>query len=475
MATKKILVKGGWKKTGAEIKVLSPYDNSLVGSVYLAGAEELEEAVSSALEVFGKLKEMASHKKAEILEGVAGGIAGRAKELAKTIALEAGKPIKDARREVERAENTFKLAAEEAERMGGEVLPLDITAASEGRTGVIRRFPVGPVLGITPFNFPLNLVAHKIAPAMASGCPIILKPAPKTPLTALLLGEIISEAGCPAGAVNIVPASVEDIQKLIKDDRIKNISFTGSAEVGWALKAQAGRKRVTLELGGNAGAVVCRDADIEYAAKRCAAGAFSYAGQICISVQRIYVQKEIFERFKRFFLEECAKLKLGDPLDEKTDVGPMIDAASLERTEGWVEEAVSQGAKVLTGGRREKSFFEPTVLTGTRPSMKVCGSELFAPVVTLDPFDGFKEAVLELNSGLYGLQAGIFTNDINRAFYAYNTLDVGGVIINDAPTFRTDNMPYGGVKMSGLGREGVRYAIEEMTEIKILVLKTGGA
>ncbi|MBI5559936.1 MAG: aldehyde dehydrogenase family protein, partial [Deltaproteobacteria bacterium] len=330
--------------------------------------------------------------------------------------------------------------------------------------------PVGPVLAITPFNFPLNLVAHKAAPSMACGNPVIVKPASKTPLTALILGEIITEAGWPEGGVSVVPCENALAEKMVVDERIKKLSFTGSASVGWRLKGMAGGKKVTLELGGNAGVIVDEDSDVESAAKRCVAGAFSYAGQICISVQRIYVHKNIFERFKETFLENEGALRLGDPLDEETDVGPMIEEAALKRTEAWVKEAVQEGAMVLAGGMRKGNFFLPTVLTGTRPSMKVCSDEVFAPVTTLEAFDRFEEAVDRVNSSLYGLQAGIFTNDIKKVFYAFEKLDVGGVIAGDIPTYRADNMPYGGVKMSGFGREGVRYAIEEMTERKILVL-----
>ncbi|HXI09805.1 MAG TPA: aldehyde dehydrogenase family protein, partial [Thermodesulfobacteriota bacterium] len=331
--------------------------------------------------------------------------------------------------------------------------------------------PVGVVLGISPFNFPLNLVAHKVAPAMASGNPIILKPAQKTPISALLLAEIVTEAGWPAGGVNVVVTTNEMAEKLFSDERVKKLTFTGSAKVGWMLKNRAGAKKVTLELGGNAGAVVHEDSDIEFAAKRCTVGAFAYAGQVCISVQRIYVHRPVFERFKGLFLENCSKLRVGDPLDESTDIGPMIEEAAAVRTEEWVKEAVAGGAKVLAGGTRNGAFFPPTVLTGTRPSMKVCGEEVFAPVVSLESYESYEEAIEMVNSGLYGLQAGVFTRDIGRIFYAFETLDVGGVVVNDVPTYRVDNMPYGGVKLSGFGREGVRYAIEEMTELKLLALK----
>ncbi|MBI2413089.1 MAG: aldehyde dehydrogenase family protein [Deltaproteobacteria bacterium] len=468
----KILVGGEWIETARELEVRSPYDNSLAGVTCLAGEKELRSAVDAADKAFGELKKLPAYARAKTLEDVSAGLKAREEELARTLALEAGKPIRDARSEVKRAQTTFKIAAEEAKRLGGEILPLDISAGSEGRTGLVRRFPVGIVLGISPFNFPLNLVAHKVAPAMACGNPIILKPASKTPLSALILGEIITEALWPAGGVSIVPASGADTEKLLDDERIRKITFTGSAAVGWRLKSKAGQRKITLELGGNAGVIVHDDADIEYAAKRCTVGAFSFAGQICISVQRIFVQRAIFERFKELYLKNVSALKYGDPLDETTDIGPMIEEAAAGRTEAWVKEAIAEGAKVLAGGKRKGAYLEPTVLTNTQPSMKVCGEEAFAPVVTLEPYDSFDDAVSEVNHGLYGLQAGVFTRDIGRIMRAYDALDVGGVIINDVPTYRVDNMPYGGVKMSGFGREGIRYAIEEMTELKLLALKT---
>lgn len=467
----KLLINGEWRETGTELRVVSPFDKKTVGVTYLAGDIEVEDSLASSHASFGVLKKLPSYKKAGIIRKVAEGIKKREDELARTIALEAGKPIRDARSEVLRAVLTFELAAEESKRLGGEVMPLDMMPGSEGRIGIIRRFPVGVVLGISPFNFPLNLVAHKVAPAMASGNPIILKPSPKTPLSALILAEIVTEAGWPAGGLNVIVTSNEQAERLFLDYRVKKLTFTGSAHVGWMLKNRAGAKKVTLELGGNAGAIVHEDADIEYAAKRCTAGAFAYAGQVCISVQRVYVHRPVFERFKELFLENCSKLKSGDPLDETTDIGPMIEEAAALRTEEWVKEAVAGGARVLAGGSRNGGFFPPTVLTGTRPSMKVCGEEVFAPVVSLEPYDTFEEAVDMVNSGLYGLQAGVFTKDMGRVFYAYETIEAGGVVINDIPTYRVDNMPYGGVKMSGFGREGVRYAIEEMTELKLMVLK----
>lgn len=466
-----VLINGKWKTTAKELPVINPFDKSLVGVTYLCGTAELNEALESASVAFEVIKKYPSYKRAEILQKCVDGIKKRSEELARIIALEAGKPIKDARGEVARAGNTFQIALEESKRLGGEVLPLDISPGAEGRFAIIRRFPAGVVLGISPFNFPLNLVAHKIAPAMACACPIIIKPASKTPLSALLLGEIITEAGYADGAVNIVPSSGADAGKLLEDERVKKLTFTGSADVGWRLKATAVKKKVTLELGGNAGVIIHDDADIDYAAKRCAQGAFSFAGQVCISVQRIYAHKKIFNEFTDKFVKICSSLRLGNPMDESTDIGPMIEPAALDKTDAWVNEAVQGGAKLLTGGKRRGACFEPTVLTGATPTMKVCSEEVFAPVVTLEPYESFEEAVSKVNQSRYGLQAGVFTKDMGRILFAYETIEAGGVIGNDIPTFRVDNMPYGGVKESGFGREGVRYAIEEMTELRLLALK----
>ncbi len=466
----KILVNGKWRATEEVLEVMNPYDGSVVGTTYNASPDDIEDAVRGADAVFDELRKMPAYKKSEIIFKVVAGLTERLEEVARAIALEAGKPIKDARAEVRRSINTFQLAGEEAKRLHGEVMPLDVSPGSEGRQGIIKRFPVGPVLGISPFNFPLNLVSHKVAPAMACGCPMVLKPASSTPITALLLGEIVTEAGWPDGGLSILPSHAKDIGKLMHDDRIKKLTFTGSPPVGWMLKSEAGEKKVTLELGGNAGLIVHNDADIELAASRAAVGGFSFAGQICISVQRIYVHKDIFEEFKDIFIEKVEALKIGNPLDEDTDVGPMIEAAEAERTGQWVMEAITGGAELLTGGKVDGASFLPTVLTNTKPTMKVCSDELFAPVVTLEPYETFDDALNFVNDSQFGLQAGLFTNDINRIFHAYDTLHVGGLVVNDIPTYRVDNMPYGGVKQSGFGREGVRYAIEEMTEIKLLAL-----
>lgn len=468
------LISGVWRKSSQKKEVKNPYNNKIVAQVCYAEEQDLEDAVISSQKAFEITKKIPAYKRAEILQNIVHGLEQRLEEIARIITLEAGKPIVDSRNEVKRAINTFQTASEEAKRMEGEVIPLDLMQGSENRFGIVRRFPIGPILGITPFNFPLNLVAHKVAPAIASGNTIILKPAPKTPVTALLLAEIVSEAGIPAGALNVIPCSNPLAEKLVTDERIKKLSFTGSAAVGMKLKAMAGMKKVTLELGGNAGVIVHSDAATDYAAQRCTVGAFSYAGQICISVQRIYVHKDVYGEFVERFLSNVKNLKQGDPMDESTNIGPMIEEGASKRTEAWLGEAVNDGAKVLVGGQRNGNFFEPTILLNVKPSMKVCSNEVFAPMVTIEQYEQFEDAVSMINNSLYGLQAGVFTRDIKNIFLAYNELEVGGVIVNDIPTYRIDQMPYGGVKMSGFGREGIRYAIEEMTELKLLAINTQG-
>jgi acyl-CoA reductase-like NAD-dependent aldehyde dehydrogenase len=349
-------------------------------------------------------------------------------------------------------------------------MPLDFIPATEGRWAIVRRFPIGPVAAITPFNFPLNLVAHKLAPAMAAGCPVVVKPAPQTPFCALLLGKLILESGWPASSFSILPLSNEDAALLVADERLKLLSFTGSAKVGWQLKRDAGKKRVVLELGGNAAVIIHNDADIDHAVSRCISGAFSYAGQSCISVQRILVQADIFDEFAAKMVDAAEKLRVGDPSDESTDVGPMIRATDVERVQQWIKEAVSAGAKVLCGGTAKGSLVMPTLLSATKSKMKVNCEEIFAPVATIEPYEDFEDALARSNNSQYGLQAGLFTHDSRLIFRAFEQLEIGGVIVGDVPTFRVDPMPYGGVKDSGLGREGIRYAIEEMTERRLLVM-----
>lgn len=463
-------VAGKWVTDGKPLEIHSPYDRAVVGTVSLANRWLLERAIASAVEAFEITRKLSSFERQRVLRSVAEQIQRDREELARGIAQEAGKPIKTARIEVDRAAFTFSIAAEEATRIGGEWLPMDLQPSAKGMWGIVRHFPLGPLAAITPFNFPLNLVAHKLAPAIASGCTMVLKPASQTPLTALRLAKIVENAGWPAGALNVLVLSNEEAAPLVTDDRLKALTFTGSAAVGWELKSRAGKKRVTLELGGNAGVIVHSDADINFAAERCVSGGFSYAGQSCISVQRIFVHRSVYDRFLEAFLQGVSKLKTGDPLNDDTDVGPLISERDATRAYDWVQEAVAAGAKLRAGGKRNGSILEPTVLTGTSTNMRVQCEEVFAPVKVVEPYDDFAAAVRTINDSRYGLQAGIFTNDARLLFKAYEELEVGGVIAGDVPTFRMDHMPYGGVKDSGMGREGLRYAIEEMTERKLLVM-----
>lgn len=464
------LVGGRTVLSGDAVEVRSPYDGRLVAVVHRAGAQEIEESIARAVLAFAETRKLPSWRRAEILEGIATRLDARRDELARTIALEAGKPIKTARVEVERAAFTFRVAAEETKRIYGEIVPLDWTPGTEGRVAHIRRVPLGPVVGITPFNFPLNLVVHKVAPALAAGDPIVVRPASQTPASALALGEIVVEAGWPEGGIAVVPSATEVAAPLVEDDRIRMLSFTGSPAVGWALKARAGRKRVTLELGGNAGVIVNADADVAYAAERVAWGGFVYAGQTCISVQRVLVHSDIHDAFLAEFLPRVEALRAGDPLEEETDVGPLIDDGASARVAEWVDEALAAGAQALAGGGRDGRVWEPTVLTGVEETMRVSCQEAFAPLVVVSRFEDVGEAIAAVDRSDYGLQAGIFTRDWPTIRRAFDELEVGGLVVGDVPTFRIDHMPYGGVKQSGLGREGIRYAIEEMTELRLLAL-----
>lgn len=464
---------GEWLNEGDRATIRSPYDATVVGTHAIASKEHVERAISAAVAAGPALKSMPAFRRKEILLAVAASIRDQAAVFVRLMALEAGKPAKAARVEVERAILTFTTAAEEAVRVYGEYLPLDFTASTENRWGIVRRFPIGPVAAITPFNFPLNLVAHKLAPAMACGCPVVLKPAPQTPFCALLLAEIIRDAGWPEAGLSVLPLSNQDAALLVADERMKLLSFTGSAAVGWQLKRDAGKKRVLLELGGNAAVIVHHDADLQAAAPRCVSGAFTYAGQSCISVQRIFVHASCFEDFTAAMLAGARRLRMGDPLDESTNVGPMIRASDVERVQQWIREATGSGAKLLLGGNAQGSVIEPTLLSATTPQMKINCEEVFAPVATIEPYDNFDSALDQVNQSRYGLQAGLFTRDVGLIFRAFERLEVGGLVVGDVPTFRIDPMPYGGVKDSGLGREGIRYAMEEMTERRLLVLQNG--
>src|SRR5277367_1328191 len=470
VATHGFFVDGRWMDDGDIIEVRAPFDGSVVGRVTQARRQHADAAIAAAVKAFGTTRRLPAFERQRVLRQIATGIHDRKDEFSRTIALEAGKPIKSARMEVDRAIFTFNIAAEETVRAYGEYLPLDWQQSTAGRWGIVKRFPLGPVAGITPFNFPLNLVAHKVAPAIAAGCSIVLKPAPQTPLSALLLAEVIQQAGWPDGGFNALLLSNEDSGLLVSDERIKLISFTGSAAVGWAIKNNAGKKKVVLELGGNSAVIVHNDSDLAYAAERCVAGGFSYAGQSCISVQRILVEHTVYGKFTELLLAAVAKLKVGDPMDESSDLGPLIRETDAIRAVEWVQEAVRGGARLLCGGNRKGSLFEPTVLTGTKPNMKVNCQEIFAPVVTVEPYNDFASALKQINSSAFGLQAGLFTRDAKLIFQAYDELEVGGLIAGDVPTFRIDHMPYGGIKDSGLGREGLRDAVQEMTEPKLLVM-----
>jgi acyl-CoA reductase-like NAD-dependent aldehyde dehydrogenase len=467
---RKLLLGGEWVETGEWLEVASPYDGSAVGRVPSAGAEETREALDAAENAMAA--PLPAHERAAILDRVAAALAERHDEVARTICAEAGKPLKAARVEASRAVSTFMHAAVEARKLAGEVVPMDASPAGEGKLAFTLRRPVGLVGAISPFNFPLNLVAHKIAPALAAGCAVVLKPASQTPLSALLLAELEDDAGLPAGWLNVVCGPAREIgDVLVEDERVALITFTGSAGVGWALRERAPRKRVTLELGNATPVVVAADADLEDAAAKLAANAFSFAGQSCISVQRIYVEHAAYEAFLERFVPRVEALVVGDPADEETDVGPLIAAKERDRVLSWVEEARDGGAEVLAGGTLEGDLLRPTVVAGAPADSKLACEEVFGPVCTIDPYDTLDDAIALANGTRYGLQAGVFTRDVQAALRAAQELEFGGVTVNEAPTFRADQMPYGGVKDSGTTREGPAYTIREMTEERVVVLQ----
>jgi glyceraldehyde-3-phosphate dehydrogenase (NADP+) len=466
-----IFLAGRWVESPDLLEVANPArPNEPAGATYNATAEQYEEAVLAAISAFETTRLLPAYERGEILRNISAGIKERREELARLLTLESGKPIRDALVEVDRAVLTFRLGAEEAERLTGETIPLDINAASKGRLGITRRFPLGPIAAISPFNFPLNLAAHKLAPAIAAGDTIVLKPPSKDPLTMLTVAEIVEKSGVPEGAVSILPMTRAQGDRMVEDDRFKLLTFTGSPSVGWRMKERAGKKKVVLELGGNAAAIVDESADLDWAIQRSLVGAFSYAGQVCISVQRMYIHRSIWDAFLERLVAGARALVVGDPLDPETQVGSMVDEPAAQRTERWVREAEELGGKVLLGGRAEGSFFPPTILVDTPRHAQVCSNEAFAPLVVAFPFDDFDAAVAQVNDSMYGLQTGVFTNDLAHSWRAFNELQVGGVIINDVPTYRIDHMPYGGVKDSGLGREGLRWAIEDMTELRLMVV-----
>ncbi len=460
---------GKFITTSVKHIVTNPFDGSEVATTFLAGETELDQAIKAAALVSEELQTIPSHTRYNILKKISEELFSLRQQFAELITLESGKPIKSALGEVDRSIQTFAIAAEESKRLPKEYISLDWTPAGSGKEGLVKYFPVGIVAGIAPFNYPLNLAVHKIAPAIAAGCPIILKPSGVTPLTTLMLAQIINQTDLPKGAVSILPMSRETGNKLVTDERISLLSFTGSPEVGWKMKRDAGKKKVVLELGGNAGVIVSNGTDMESAVAKCVAGGFSYSGQVCIHTQRIYVLHDLFNSFAEKFVEKVKLLKHGNPIDPSTDVTVMIDEANAVRVINWINEAVKDGARILVGGKRENSFVPPTVLTNTKETMKVCEAEIFGPVVVIEPVNTFTEAINHINSGRFGLQAGVFTDSISEINLAFNQLKVGGVIINDVPTFRVDHMPYGGIKDSGSGREGVKYAILDMMEPRILV------
>ncbi len=470
MTTYKIYAGGDFIETNNSFNVENPYNNEIIAKTFLAGKEEMEIAIEKGLCAEKVMKNLPSYKKYEILMQISDALKKQKNRLATILSQEAAKPMKYALGEIDRAAQTFIIAAEESKRIPKEYVSLDWTEAGAGREGFIKHFPLGLIAGIAPFNFPLNLAVHKIAPAIAAGNPIILKPSRSTPLSTLELAKIIDKTDLPKGALSILPTDRETGNMFVADHRFKLLSFTGSPSVGWRMKNNAGKKKVLLELGGNAGMYIAENTDIKKAVNRSLIGAFAYSGQVCIHAQRIYVHQNIFDTFIAKFIEATSNLKFGTPTNPKTDISAMIDEQNAIRVENWVNEARNQGAKILYGGKRNGTNFEPTILTNTKSEMKVCAMEIFGPVVNIEKVNSISEAVEQINNSQYGLQAGVFTNNIDDMKYSFENLEVGGVIINDIPTFRVDNMPYGGVKNSGFGREGVKYSIQEMTEPKLMVL-----
>jgi len=466
---KKIYIAGEFHVTETILEVVNPYTNEVFAHTYLAGTKELEKAIEGALKVEKEMKFLPSFKKYEILMSIADKLSKKKQEIAKIISLESAKPIKFAISEVERSIQTFTIAAEESKRIFKEYISLDWTPAGQNREGLVKHFPIGLVAGISPFNFPLNLAVHKIAPAIAAGNPIILKPSRNTPLSTLMLAEIIDETDLPKGAISIIPMDRDSGNQLVTDCRFKLLSFTGSSAIGWKMKHDAGKKRVLLELGGNSGVIITETAEIDFAIERSIMGAFSYSGQVCIHAQRFFIHEKIYDEFVSKFIEKTKKLKLGNPLDFETDISSLIDKENTFRVSQWIEDAVNRGAKILLGGKVIDKIMQPTIITNSCNEMKICALEVFGPVVTIEKITNFEEGIEKINNTQYGLQCGVFTNNQNEVFQAFNNIETGGIIINDVPTFRVDNMPYGGIKDSGFGREGVKYSILEMTEPKLLV------
>ena len=465
-----IILAGIETETEKKYNVVNPFNQEVIATVGYGDESHLKGAIEKAYNIFPITRKIPSFERSEICLQVVSQIKENFDDLAKTIALECGKPLLYAKGEVSRVIDTFTIASEEAKRIRGEFSSLDAVQSGLNRYSITQHFPEGVVAGISPFNFPLNLVSHKIAPALAVGAPIILKPASATPLSALLLGKFITKTDWPKDGISIIPCSGKSANPLVEDPRVKVLSFTGSAEVGWGLKKRCGKKKIILELGGNAGVIVHSDSDIEYAAKRCVMGSFAYSGQVCISVQRIYVHKKVFEEFIKYFKEETDKLVIGDPLDPNTTFSVMIDEENSLRVDQWVNEAIKSGAKVITGGKREKAFYPPTALTNVPVEEKVVCHEVFGPIVIIEPYENYSQALELVENSDFGLQAGVFTQDISHILEAYDKINAGGIMINDVPTFRVDQMPYGGQKDSGFGREGIRYSMEEYCHIRHLMI-----
>jgi acyl-CoA reductase-like NAD-dependent aldehyde dehydrogenase len=462
-------IAGKFEDTKTFFSVVEKYTGKEFARVGRADSAMLETAISRAVQAEKTMAELSSARKFDILSTISRRLSEECDHFARIISIEAGKPLKYARIEAERASQVFQTAAEETKRIHAELLSLDWYSYGSGKEALVKLFPVGTVAGITPFNFPLNLVAHKVAPAIAAGCPFILKPASATPVSALELARIISETALPKGAVSVLPMSHQVSGPLIEDDRIKKISFTGSPDIGWDFKSRCGKKRITLELGGNAAAIVTPTANLDEAVAKCVTGAFAFSGQVCIHTQRIFVHEDRFQQFLKAFVQRAKDWKEGNPLDPKTDISVLIDEENAIRVHHWISEAVNNGAVIIMGGSRSGNFVEPTVLTNTSTSMKIRSSEVFGPVVTIEKYHDFEEAIRQVNDSDFGLQAGVFTNSIEEMNVAFREIKAGGILINESPTFRIDHMPYGGMKDSGFGREGVKYAIHEMCEMKLLL------
>jgi len=465
----KIYSAGEFITTQTELEIQNPYSGEIFAKTWLADKQVLENSIATAQNVQEKMAELPVYERFEILRYLSDKIKEKRQYLGEVLAKESGKPIRYALGEIDRASQTFLVAAEECKRIPGEVMSLDWTKPGAGKEGIVKYFPIGLVAGISPFNFPMNLAVHKIAPAIAAGCPIILKPASSTPLSTLELAKIIAETSLPKGSVSILPMDRSTGNQLVTDERFNLLTFTGSPVVGWKMKAQAGKKKVVLELGGNAGALIASDADIDKALDRCMLGAFAYSGQVCIHAQRFFVDESLFDEFTEKMIARTKKLKAGDPLDSETEISAMIDLENAKRVNNWVQDSVAKGAIILTGGKQNGSYFEASILTNTSNEMAVCSEEIFGPVITIEKVSSFEEGIAQVNNTRFGLQAGVFSFDQRNIGYAFRKLKVGGVMINDVPIFRVDHMPYGGIKDSGLGREGLKYSIHDMMEPKILV------